>query len=142
MNHSLMIAAAMAAGLLTSAGAWADRGRSHVGVGIGFSFGSPWGGFHPRAFHHRGFGHWPYYRDPFYSWHRYDPYYGPYYGPPRHDRRPSRNRVEHVPPPGANAPVTTPPKPVWYYCAQADGYFPYVQDCPEGWQSVSAEPPR
>jgi len=28
----------------------------------------------------------------------------------------------------------------WYYCGSAGQYYPYVQNCPEGWQSVM--PPR
>ncbi len=29
----------------------------------------------------------------------------------------------------------------WYYCRSADGYYPYVRQCPEGWQPVSPRPP-
>ena len=28
----------------------------------------------------------------------------------------------------------------WYYCNSAGQYYPYIQNCPEGWQSVM--PPR
>jgi len=27
----------------------------------------------------------------------------------------------------------------WYYCAESEGYYPYVKECPGGWQRV---PPR
>ena len=40
-------------------------------------------------------------------------------------------------------PVIAPPAPAyaqqqdyWYYCAQAGGYYPYVQSCPAGWMKV------
>jgi hypothetical protein len=41
-------------------------------------------------------------------------------------------------------PRTTPPPtpaPVWYYCTQLAGYYPYVPQCPSGWQAVPATPP-
>ena len=35
-----------------------------------------------------------------------------------------------------------PPAQLWYYCASARGYYPYVRNCPEGWASVPAQPPQ
>lgn len=29
----------------------------------------------------------------------------------------------------------------WYYCANPEGYYPYVQRCPGGWQQVAPHPP-
>jgi len=29
----------------------------------------------------------------------------------------------------------------WYYCAASKAYYPYVAECPEGWQRVPAQPP-
>jgi len=28
----------------------------------------------------------------------------------------------------------------WYYCADSKAYYPYVKDCPGGWQRVSPTP--
>lgn len=28
----------------------------------------------------------------------------------------------------------------WYYCANARGYYPYVKECPGGWQKVPPAP--
>ena len=28
----------------------------------------------------------------------------------------------------------------WYYCAESKSYYPYVQQCPGGWQRVSPRP--
>lgn len=28
----------------------------------------------------------------------------------------------------------------WYYCADSRAYYPYVKDCPAGWQRVSPQP--
>ena len=30
----------------------------------------------------------------------------------------------------------------WYYCDSAKAYYPYVQECKEGWRPVAATPPR
>lgn len=40
--------------------------------------------------------------------------------------------------PGQSAPD---PSSYWYYCASANAYYPYVRDCPEGWQPVAPQPP-
>jgi hypothetical protein len=29
----------------------------------------------------------------------------------------------------------------WYYCGDSRAYYPYVRDCPGGWQRVSPTPP-
>ena len=29
----------------------------------------------------------------------------------------------------------------WYYCAAMRGYYPYVKECPGGWQKVPPAPP-
>ncbi len=29
----------------------------------------------------------------------------------------------------------------WYYCAGAGAYYPYVRECPGGWQRVAPRPP-
>lgn len=29
----------------------------------------------------------------------------------------------------------------WYYCANPEGYYPYVQKCPGGWRQVAPHPP-
>lgn len=28
----------------------------------------------------------------------------------------------------------------WYYCHNPDGYYPYVKECPQGWQQVEPRP--
>jgi hypothetical protein len=96
-------------------------------------------------------GHYPHHRphfgvfigpywDPWY----YPPYYYyPPYGPPL--------VVEQAPPTvyieqeGAPSESTTPATPAqtnyWYYCEAQRAYFPYVQECPGGWQKVLPQPP-
>jgi hypothetical protein len=29
----------------------------------------------------------------------------------------------------------------WYYCSKPEGYYPYVKQCPGGWQRVAPQPP-
>lgn len=29
----------------------------------------------------------------------------------------------------------------WYYCTNPAGYYPYIQQCPGGWQKVAPRPP-
>ena len=35
-----------------------------------------------------------------------------------------------------------PPVQFWYYCSPVKGYYPYVRNCPEGWQSIPIQPPE
>jgi hypothetical protein len=34
-----------------------------------------------------------------------------------------------------------PPEHWWYYCAGSKMYYPYVKECPGGWQRVAPDPP-
>ncbi|NOT10749.1 MAG: hypothetical protein HOP23_02775 [Methylococcaceae bacterium] len=29
----------------------------------------------------------------------------------------------------------------WYYCFSPEGYYPYIKECPGGWQQVNPAPP-
>lgn len=41
--------------------------------------------------------------------------------------------------------IQPPPQPTeqsyWYYCQEAQGYYPYVRQCPGGWMKVVPSPP-
>lgn len=30
----------------------------------------------------------------------------------------------------------------WYFCRESNGYYPYVKQCPGGWERVPAQPPQ
>jgi hypothetical protein len=30
----------------------------------------------------------------------------------------------------------------WYFCRESNGYYPYVKQCPGGWERVPAQPGR
>ena len=108
-------AAAIAALLVTalaSAPALAWH-HSRVRVGIGFNFGVPVAAF-------------PYYY----------PVYYPYYYPPVVLQQRAPVYVEQGLPPAAQPA----PQGYWYYCADARAYYPYVKECPGGWQRVAPQP--
>ncbi|HTY98278.1 MAG TPA: hypothetical protein VMB75_00475 [Rhodocyclaceae bacterium] len=100
--------------------AWADHhgGHVHFGVVIGPYWG-PW-----------------YYPPP--------PYYYPPYYPPVVIERPTPQVYVEQPPAAAAPAVPAAPAAAnyWYYCAKAKGYYPYVKECPSGWQRVPAQPPQ
>ena len=98
------------------------------GAGSRFSRGSSGGGggVAPRAFHHH-----PHstviFRGAFIGWP--GPYYWPgyYYGPGYY--------YDYGPPA-----VAAPAPAYWYYCPPAGAYYPYVHECPSGWQLVTPHP--
>ena len=98
------------------------------------------GHFHPGFHRHSGFGLYfglPFYSYPYYSYPYYrDPFYYPYYYPPV-------VTVPQTPPVyiERSPPITREyPAGYWYYCGNPEGYYPYVKECPEGWQQVEPAP--
>ena len=95
----------------------ADHGRhAHFGVVIGPYWG-PW-----------------YYPPPSY-------YYPPYYPPVVVERASPPVYIEQQAAPPAATPAPAPQTNYWYYCGAAKGYYPYVKECPGGWQKVLPQPP-
>lgn len=88
-------------------------GHAHFGLSIGVPLFWPyWGGY-------------PY------------PYYYPQY-PSQVVVVPSEPTVYVERPQAQPAPEAT---AYWYYCAGAGAYYPYVKECPGGWQRVAPRPP-
>ena len=90
------------------------------------------------------------------AWHHGGPrvgvYFGPgyWYPPPYYYYPPYYPPVVTVPatPPvyieqGNARPASpqTQEQSYWYYCADAKAYYPYVKQCPGGWQRVAPQPP-
>lgn len=50
--------------------------------------------------------------------------------------------VYYTAPPAPTVYVEQPPPPqnYWYYCADSQAYYPYVQSCAGGWQRVLPRP--
>ena len=116
-----MRTAAFVAVLLAVAGMVATEpaqahGRSRVSVGVGFGFGYPYWG-----------GPWWAYPPPYY-----------YYPAPVVVQQP----VTYI---EQNPQATSAPEANagwWYYCDQSKGYYPYVRECPTGWQRVPPSPSK
>lgn len=95
-----------------SALAWRSHSRLHLGI----HFGVPLAG-------------WGYYTPPPYY------YYPPYYYP-QTVVVPSQPQVYVE----QGAQPAAPAQSYWYYCADSRAYYPYVKDCPSGWQRVAPQP--
>ncbi|MGB5080919.1 MAG: hypothetical protein WBO23_09265 [Burkholderiales bacterium] len=72
---------------------------------------------------------------PFYPWWYYPPAYYP----------PAIVTVPATPPTyieqGSPQPVPAQqPQGYWYYCTDSKTYYPYVKECPGGWQHVAPQP--
>lgn len=119
-----LIALPLLAAVMASSPAWADHyhhGGSRVGVGV--VIGGP--------------GYWGY-RDPY-----------PYYYPPYPYSYPPVVVAPAAPPTyieqgEVQAPQYSQPQQSndWFYCRKPDGYYPYVKQCPGGWQRVAPQPPQ
>jgi hypothetical protein len=88
------------------------HGAAFVGFGVGFAY--PW------------------------SWYYPPPYYYPGYYYPQPVAYPAQP-VTYVEQGAAPAPAE--PAGWWYYCEASRTYYPYVKECPSGWQRVPALPP-
>ena len=67
-------------------------------------------------------------------------YYPPpyYYAPPVYVApSPPPVYIEQAPAQAAPAPAQP---AMWYYCAASRSYYPYVKECPGGWQQVAPQP--
>ena len=107
-------------------------GGSHYGSGYGGRYGGGYGYGYDNHYGHSNYGF--YFSAPLYP---YSPYRYPYY-----------------PPTVITVPVTPPvyiqqsppaaqqyPAGYWYYCNNPEGYYPYIKECPVGWQQVNPIPP-
>ena len=121
-----------------------DRHDAGPGVRDG-GFRDHGGGFrdHDRGFRGGGGSVWigPGW-DPFWYpwwWGGYYPY-SPYYPYPYPAQPPVV--IQQETPPMYQEPTAEPNQPVyWYHCSDPEGYYPYVKQCPGGWQKVVPTPP-
>jgi hypothetical protein len=117
----VIAAAALLLGVAWTAPAMAFGHFAHarVGVFIGPGFGY---GYYPSPYY---YGYGPYAPYPY--------YYGPTVGAPAQTEYVEQGSMRAAPQQQAQA--------SWYYCADPQGYYPYVQQCRAGWQRVSPTPP-
>lgn len=76
----------------------------------------------------------------------FGPVWGPWWYPPPYYSQP---QVIVVPPPpvyieqqDTSADPAAAGQQYWYYCKSAKGYYPYVKECPNGWQKVLPQPEK
>jgi hypothetical protein len=107
------------------------------GKSSGLNKGSGHAHHHGHRHHHHGhksvsfvgFGFaypWP--------WYYPAPYYYPYYQPVAYEAEP----ITYIEQSSTPAPE---PTGWWYYCDASRAYYPYVRECPSGWERVPAAPP-
>ncbi len=110
--------------------------------GVGGHGGGYGGGYHGGGYYgggHGGFGFYfgaPFYSYP-YSYYGY-PYY-PYYSAPPVVAVPTSPPVYIQQQPAVNQQQDA--AAYWHYCHNPEGYYPYVKECPGGWQLVEPTPP-
>ena len=111
--------------LISAESAWAGGWCGHGSVGIYVGPSVYWGAPIYRPYYFPG----PYlYADPFYS--------------------PAPVIIERAPPPvyieQGQVAVETAPETTnyWHYCRETKGYYPYVKECPGGWQKVLPQPAK
>jgi len=70
-------------------------------------------------------------------------FYPPYYGYPYPAYAYPAIVAQSAPPVYVEqgAAQAAPAQADWFYCAAANAYYPYVAQCPAGWQRVPAQPP-
>ena len=119
-----------------SGGSWQGHGGWHGGSGWhggGWGWRGGWGGWGwwgPSVVVGAGpFWGWPYGYPYGYCY----PYAYPYsaYSPPVVVESSPQTYIQQEPQ----------AQQYWYYCQNPQGYYPYVTECPGGWQPVSPQPP-
>lgn len=137
----LSLAALFVAGV---GSAWAG-GQVYGGVAVGVGGGPYWGGgaYYGRPYWGGGYYGRPYWRGGSYGGVYFPgpylypgPVVAPYYEPPV-VVVPAQPQVYIEQ--GASVEQAPETSQYWYYCREARNYYPYVKECPGGWQKV---PPR
>jgi len=109
-------------------------GYGHGGYGHGWGGGARWGVSIGLPLYWPGYypGYYPYAYPYAYA------YPGPDYAYPGPAIPPLAGYVEPSVPQAAPSPSGAD----WYFCAGSNAYYPYVRECPGGWQRVPSTPPR
>lgn len=112
-------------GIFVSETAFArDHSRRGGHVGIGVYLGTPY--FYP---------YYPYYPYPYYPYSYYPPVVVTPAQPPVYIEQPEQQSAPQQTDPSENEGY------YWYHCDKPEGYYPYIKECPSGWQKVEPTPP-
>lgn len=113
-------------------------GGGHGGYSHGGGYGYGWGGLA------LGIGlaslFWPRYYGGYYP--QTYAYPDPAYSYPAPTAAYVEQGVPQAASPPAQAQLQLQPQGDWYFCANSNAYYPYVRECPAGWQRVPSTPPR
>jgi hypothetical protein len=118
-----------------------DKDKDGDGGGHGHKGGHGHHGNHHHHHVHPYYGGWPAWGFGFGAFGYMPPYYPPPYG-----YAPAAGRF--VPPAvyierkDTAQPATESQANYWHYCRSAEGYYPYVKECPDGWEQVAPTPPQ
>ena len=131
-----LLAAVVLTASMCAAPAWADRGGHDHGWGwgpAGILLGSAllYSALQPR----------PYYGPPAVVYAPPAPVYVPYYAEPPVYVAPPAPAVALPAPRVAQSAPAEATGGLWYFCKKPRGYYPYVRECPGGWEKVSSVPP-
>jgi hypothetical protein len=134
MNRlALLLSSLLAAATIDVA--WADRGRGgrhfQPRPNVAKPHVAPGHRFHPRPqqFHHRHRARVGVFIAAPLAWHFPPPYYAPVIAVPA-------SPPVYIEQGAASEPA------YWYHCEDPEGYYPYVKECPGGWQRVVPTPPE
>ena len=127
-NSKLLYGLMLLWGITLSGSALADHGYGGHGghgghIGLGLYFGAPYP--------------YTYYPYPY-------PYPYPYSYYPPVVVTPSQPPVyveQGAPPSTTQQTPSVPDNYYWYHCDKPVGYYPYIKECPGGWQKVTPTPP-
>ena len=95
------------------------HGHARVGVVVGvpaWGWGGPWWGY------------------PYPGFYGYAPYHAPF-------AYPTGSPPVYVEQGEGSQPSQEQPSPAWFYCPDSKAYYPYVKECPAGWQRVAPQSP-
>lgn len=102
-----------------------NGGHWHTRTSVGFYFGPAWYPYY----------YYPPYPGYYYPAYYYPPYYYPYYYPPV-----ASGPTTYIEKGASESNASPLPSGYWYYCNASNGYYPYVKECPGGWQQVAPTP--
>jgi hypothetical protein len=157
MGLVAVVAAVSLCAAVPASAAGSFRGGGHHGGS--YSRGGHYGGYYRGGGHRGGYyrgggrhGDWDFdfvIGGPYWGWGAY-PYYYPYYSPYYYSypyyypygpavTQPSLPE-EYVERTGPDESASTAPSDIWYYCPRSKAYYPYVKECPGGWETVPASP--
>jgi hypothetical protein len=126
----LMLFGITANSLALANGYYHNHFYPRIGVYIGPGLG--WPGYYP--------GYYPaYYNYPPYGAYGYPGYYGQAVAASSGPTTYVEQGANQSAPPQATAARES---AYWYYCDGAQGYYPYVKECPGGWRKVAPQAPR